>query len=99
MLQRNKVFRSVESTAHGFLSPLRYEVVILAAVGLAGTFFHPLLGVALAVVCFVALTNGRRLDHGRREYLKLWMRRFEKQQYRLLDEDDQYVPYDRGGEQ
>jgi len=51
------------------------------------------------VVCFVALTNGRRLDHGRREYLKLWMRRFEKQQYRLLDEDDQYVPYDRGGEQ
>ncbi len=96
MLEGNTVFRSVEGTAHGYFSLLRYEVGIIAALGLAGVLVHPLLGVLLVLFGYAGLTAARRWDHGRREYLKLWARRFDKQQYRLLDPDTEYVPYGRG---
>ena len=94
-MRLNEVHKSIEGTAHGFFSLGRYEFFIALLVGLLFiVLVHPLAGIGATIMMVIALSQGRKLDNHRRDYLKLWFRRLDNtKHYRLLDTDKTFKPW------
>lgn len=103
--ERNEVFRAIESTAHGLITWTRSDLLVAGVAALAGALVNLILGVVLFVVALLLILVGRRFWQGRRDYLTLFARRFQRIRHqRLLDPDTSYAPYGleldgRGGRQ
>ena len=94
-LPKNTVYRSVERKAHGLVPMLWYDWLLIVSIALASVLVHPLalpFGVGSAVGVTVV---GRRLSHGRREWLELLVRR-RRDYYRAIEPDVGFVPYRDG---
>jgi len=92
--ERNEVFRAIESTAHGLISWTQSDLLVAGTAALAGGLVNLIAGVVLFVVALLLILVGRRSWQGRRDYLALFARRFERTRHqRLLDPDTTYAPY------
>lgn len=94
-LERNEAYGAVQNTAHGLFSWQTHEYV-LACLGavIANVSVNILVGMAVFVAVLLCSLVGRRAWQGRRDYLFLWARRFERERhYRLLEPDTAYRPY------
>jgi hypothetical protein len=92
------VYRAVEKTAHGMLSWQRQDVITcgIGAV-MIGIWFNILVVVLAFPALLTVVLIGRQAWEGRRDYLLLLIRRFErKRHYRALDRDSAYRVYPRG---
>ena len=99
--QRNKVHRWMESGAHGAPGLLAYEwlVVLVVSIPILLITRTLLFGGLAAVGMGWLLLYGRRRHDGRREWLRLYLRRlWLPRHYRLLDTDGSYRTFLRGGQ-